>query len=269
MKITYFGTAASSGFPSVFCNCPYCNAAIRLGGRNLRTRSQALINDDLLVDFPADTYTHFLQNRTEADKIQYLLITHPHHDHLYLADLDTRGGAYAQNMRVPVLRAFCSQKTADTFDHIPNNVELTVLRPFETASIGGYLVTPLPARHMSAGTAFIYIIQGDKTLLYANDTGYFYEEVFAYIEEKRIRFDMVSLDCTYADKVVSDKEGHMGFDNIERLLDRLRAIGAVDAETVKYATHFSHKFNPLQSVLEEKAERYGCLVAYDGCCVEL
>src|SRR5699024_7123072 len=50
MKLTYLGTAAAEGFPALFCNCPACREAARLGGRNIRTRSQALINRDLLLD---------------------------------------------------------------------------------------------------------------------------------------------------------------------------------------------------------------------------
>ena len=50
MKLTYLGTAAAEGWPAVFCNCENCKEAARLGGRNIRTRSQALVNDDLLLD---------------------------------------------------------------------------------------------------------------------------------------------------------------------------------------------------------------------------
>ena len=62
MELTYLGTAAAEGFPAMFCNCAHCREARALGGKNIRTRSQALVNDDLLIDFPADTYMHFLNN---------------------------------------------------------------------------------------------------------------------------------------------------------------------------------------------------------------
>ena len=95
MYIKYLGTAAAEGFPALFCNCEYCNEARRLGGKNIRTRSQTLINDNLLLDFPADTYSHFLQNGVKGDKIEYLLITHAHSDHFYLDDLFMRNGFFA------------------------------------------------------------------------------------------------------------------------------------------------------------------------------
>ena len=266
MKLTYLGTAAAEGMPAIFCNCPYCIEARRLGGKNIRTRSQALINDDLLLDFPADTYTHFLQNGIQGDRIQYLLVTHPHTDHLYPMDLHTRGGAFAHDMRVPVLKIFGSEAVCAAIGNAPRNTELTVLRAFEPVELDGYCITPLPARHMERDRALIYLIEGDKALLYAHDTGYFYEEVFAYLQEKKVRLDMVSLDCTNVDIPISDEEGcHMGFPNIARVLERLEEIGVIDASTLKYVNHFSHNGNPLQQLLEKRAAEIGCLVAYDSC----
>lgn len=58
MKLKYLGTAAYEGVPSLFCDCVVCRKSKRTGGKNLRSRSQALVNDDLLIDFPADTVWH-------------------------------------------------------------------------------------------------------------------------------------------------------------------------------------------------------------------
>ena len=51
MKIQFLGTAAAEGFPAIFCNCEYCNKARELKGKNIRTRSQAIIDDKILLDF--------------------------------------------------------------------------------------------------------------------------------------------------------------------------------------------------------------------------
>ena len=265
MNITYLGTAAAEGFPALFCNCKYCNEARRLGGKNIRTRSQALINQNLLIDFPADTYMHFLQNGIKGDAIEYLLITHAHADHFYPEDLFIRHGCYAHDMLIPSIKVFCPKTVYESFDNIPENVEITVLEPYKPVSIGAYRITPLPARHMLGSEAFIYIIQEEKTLLYAHDTGYFYEDVFDYIKDRGIAFDMVSLDCTNVDIPISDEGSHMGFPNIERVLHRLSDIGAIKGSTVKYVNHFSHNANPIHDILEKRAKEYDCLVSYDGC----
>jgi len=266
MKLKYLGTAAAEGFPAVFCNCKYCNEARALGGKNIRTRSQSLINDDLLIDFPPDTYHHFLTHGIEGDKIKYLLITHAHSDHLYSRDLFRHYGCYAHDMRVQTLELYCSSYTASTLEKSIPNVHVNVLKAFETAEVGAYRVTPLPARHMKeGGEPFNYIIeQGDKTLLYAHDTGYFLDETFDHIEKRGIRFDYVSLDCTNVDIPVPDTGSHMGFPNINRVVERLREFGAVNEEAVICVNHFSHNGNPLHEHLCERADEYGYLVSFDG-----
>ena len=60
MNLQYFGTAAAEAVPAPFCECPVCQAARQKGGRNVRTRSQALVEGRLLLDFPPDTYLHVL-----------------------------------------------------------------------------------------------------------------------------------------------------------------------------------------------------------------
>lgn len=266
MRVTFLGTAAAEGFPAVFCNCRFCKEARILGGKNLRTRSQSLVNDDLLIDLPADTYHHFLLNHIEGHKIKYLFVTHPHQDHFYPEELNMRGGCFSHDMEAPVLQVFCGRETAEKLG-MHENVSVTVLEAYQTVVLPEYTVTALPARHIPG--AFNYIIRGDKTLLYGHDTGYFYEEVFDFIEKKGFRFDMVTLDCTNVDLPISDTGGHMGFPNISRVLQRLTDMGAISEDTVKYVNHYSHNANPLQHILDARAAEYGCLAAYDGCWVEL
>lgn len=70
MKLTYLGTAAAEGWPAAFCNCDGCRAARRLGGRNIRTRSQALVDDALLLDFPCDAWLHALRQGLDFSAVR-------------------------------------------------------------------------------------------------------------------------------------------------------------------------------------------------------
>ena len=273
MKLTYLGTAAAEGFPAVFCNCQYCREARTLGGKNIRTRSQALINDDLLIDLPADTYHHFLTNGIEGDKIEYLLFTHSHLDHCYVAELSMRHGAFAHDMRAPVLNAWAGrgtrEKIAASGEYL-GNVKLQAIAPFETVSMGRYTVTALPARHKIGDEALFYIIrEGEKTLLYAHDTGYFYDEVFDFISREGLVFDALSMDCTNVDIPIGNDGGHMGIPNIEALVERLREMGAVSEKTNVVINHFSHNAAPLHHLLEERVAPLGYLVSYDGMSIEI
>lgn len=271
MKIQFLGTAAAEGMPAIFCNCAVCQEARRLGGRNIRTRSQTLIDDQLLIDLPADTYMHFLMNGIQGDRIGHLLITHSHEDHLYPAELDLRHPPFGHDQRVPELKIHCGEGAyakISRFSTPEMNVSVEKLAHFESVSFDGYTVTALPARHFPGDGAQFYVIEGEKTVLYAHDTGYFYEEVFDFIEKRGFRFDLVSMDCTNVDIPINDEGTHMGIDNIRRVLERLTALGAVDSRTVRVINHFSHNGNPLQHVLEERVKDLGYVVAYDGLCLE-
>lgn len=274
MKLTYLGTAAAEGFPAVFCNCKYCIEAKKLKGKNVRTRSQAIINDDLLIDLPADTYSHFLNNDIEGDMIKYLLVTHSHEDHFYPKELGTRHGAFAHDMSVDRIKMYCGKGAYESFNSISNvsrfSVDCEEINPFDTIKLGNYTVTALPARHYVGDGALIYIIgDGEKTLLYAHDTGYFYDEVFEYFKENKCVFDLVSLDCTNVDIPITDGGSHMGLDNIGRVISRMEKIGAVNGGTKRVINHFSHNAEPIHHKLEERVKKLGYIVSYDGMSVEL
>ncbi len=272
MKFTYLGTAAAEGMPAVFCDCAYCQEARKLGGKNIRTRSQAIINDDLLLDLPADTYMHFLNNNIRGDKIKYLFITHSHMDHFYPKELEMRRDGFSHNREVPILKVFCGGKSYEQLSQInlsDMHCEAVHVEPFETVTLDGYKVTALPARHAEGDGALFYLIQGEKTVLYAHDTGYFFEEVFDYLEKQDITFDLVSVDCTNVDIPIMDHDPHMGLPNIERVLTRLKAMGKLRDDTTTVINHFSHNANPLHHVLEKRVEDLGYLVSYDGMQIEI
>ncbi|MBQ8893529.1 MAG: hypothetical protein IJ043_03875 [Clostridia bacterium] len=272
MKITYLGTAAAEGFPAVFCNCEYCNRARELGGKNIRTRSQAIINDDRLIDLPADTYNHFLLNGILGDRIKYLFITHSHSDHFYPLELGMRQGAFAHQMQAPVLNVYCGQGAYDKLCaefKESKGIEITLLKAYKEIVLNGYEIIPLPARHFNGDNALFFIIKGDKTILYAHDTGFFYDEVFDYVEKEHLYFDLISLDCTNIDLSISDEGGHMGLENIARLTQKLTGISAIDDKTVRYINHFSHNANPIHHLLEKRVESMNLNVAYNGLQIDL
>ena len=99
MKIKILGSGGGEGFPAAFCSCDHCEAARKMGGKSLRTLSQTIINDDLLIDFPADTNAHCLRFGINLGKLQNVLITHSHSDHFAPQLLAYRGGVYAHNLK--------------------------------------------------------------------------------------------------------------------------------------------------------------------------
>lgn len=94
-EISVFRHGGRRGWPALFCTCDNCRRAAKAGGRNLRTRSQAAVDDKLLIDFPADTLAHMYYSGLDLPRIRDCIITHSHSDHLYPADLEMRLDGYA------------------------------------------------------------------------------------------------------------------------------------------------------------------------------
>src|SRR3954453_20663870 len=82
MKLRFLGTAASEGYPDAFCDCDNCRQSRARGGRSLRRRSAALIDDVLLIDFGPDLMAAALMDGLSLAQVRYCLQTHEHSDHL-------------------------------------------------------------------------------------------------------------------------------------------------------------------------------------------
>lgn len=275
MKIQYLGTAAAEGWPAIFCNCQVCRQAAKRKGKNIRTRSQTLIDEEILIDFPPDAYMHMLQYEIKFPDIQTLLVTHSHQDHWYPEELMFRGKGFAENIN-GTLHIYGNEavydrlKEAEVFggESMARNAKLEfhIIREFQVYTVGAYQFIPLRALHNRKENCYIYIIQkGENTILYGNDTGYFPEETWEFIKD--YHFDLVSLDCT----MQRQKEGtnHMGLLDNREVADRLKEMRCAGDNTKFVLNHFSHNGGMLHEEIEREASKYGFLTAYDGMTIEV
>ena len=74
MRIQYYGTGDGYGIPEPFCSCRLCSYAREHGGKDVRTRSQAVI-DDLMIDCSVDLLAHTLFYGLDMRKYPNILIT--------------------------------------------------------------------------------------------------------------------------------------------------------------------------------------------------
>lgn len=266
MKLKFLGTAAAEGIPAFFCPCPVCETARSRGGREIRTRSGALIDGEILLDFPPDTYAHMLRFDLPLHRIASLLVTHTHTDHFAVRELELRHRIFANlPAEAPALTVYGGATVGETLRALPldltGRVAFAELKAFESADIGGYTVTPLRADHMKDEDCFIYHVErGGRRLLYAHDTGDFPEDTWRWLAGRNI--GLVSLDCTFAGRDYS--RGHMGFPANLRVRDRMRAVGAAVEKTIFVCNHFSHNGGMNHAELVEMARPEGFAVAWDG-----
>ena len=276
MKLTYFGTAAAEGWPGIFCHCVYCERAKQLGGKNIRTRSQALLDDTLLFELGPDTYLHMLRDGLDMPNIRNILITHTHQDHFYAEELLYRSGIFAHGPTEPLTLygndtmvkrvETCLQDNFGDKKLTLGKVAVRELQPFEPIDIAGYRVSAIPADHDPHERCYIYLIEKDgQALLYGHDTGVFPEGVWDYLEGKRMT--LVSLDCTTG-RFDRDRN-HMGVPNVIRVKERMIRMGCADSRTRFVATHFSHNGELMHEELAGALAPHGIDAAWDGMEVEV
>ena len=279
MVLKYLGTAAAEGMPAVFCNCELCTNTRKYGGKNVRTRSQILIDKSTLIDFPMDSYLHALRYGIDLSAISDVFITHAHMDHCYPQDFIMRCPPYAHNMTLEKVNVYGDEAVVEKFkthtaDEIKpaalESIGLNILSPYDVVdTANGMRVTALPACHTVGENCLLYAAQRDgKTALIMNDTGILDESVYRRMKDMGMKFDLVSFDCTYGAHG-HGKGRHMGLpDNVgER--DKMKAFGLVDDGTKYIITHFSHNNGLLHDDRAAIAEKFGMTAAYDGMEVEI
>ncbi len=273
MDIKFLGTAAAEGMPAVFCNCEACLNAKRLGGKNIRSRSQILVGNDLLIDFPMDTYFHMIQNSLDLSKVENIFITHAHMDHCSPMDLCMRGNPHAHGLEIKTLNIYGNKHVIKriknvTSGHIKSSIEKTLcfnkIKPYETIEAGQYQITTLPAVHTKKEDCLIYIISdGEKNYLQFNDSGILPDEVYFFIAKNSIKFDAVSYDCTYG-IMQKGKGRHMGFYDVKSERDKMERLGILSPNCKHILTHFSHNCSLMHDEITKKVADDNFIVAYDG-----
>lgn len=269
MKVQILGTAAAEGWPGIFCTCRCCEEARRLGGKDIRTRASTLIDDSILIDFSADTYSNALRFGLNLSKVHSMIITHHHSDHFYGKDLlMRRSGVFAHLQRAePTLTVYGN---ADVMEEIgdlsmmkQNEVKKQQMRPFTEYELPyGYKFTPLLALHDRNQICCIILVTSPdgKNFLYGHDTGIYPDATFEYLKGRHL--DLVTYDCTHGPDVAGDN--HMGVPNNVEVRRRLEELGCVDENTQHVITHFSHNGMLTHHELELLVNPRGFEVAYDG-----
>ena len=274
MKFRFLGTAAAEGIPSIFCDCEACRRSWKAGGRSLRTRSQAIVNDDLLIDFPPDTFSHLLTYGIDIIKANHCLITHVHTDHYYPVEFNYLHKGYAAPPDGYEFHVYGSEDVVNQAEQFVPKASGHLfphkLERFVPEKIGRYTVTAMPADHGTPNPNIYLISDGEKTLLYGHDTGIFKEEVWEYLQKMKVRLDLVTMDCTGAAMDDLPYSTHMCLGRDVKVRDRLLSVGTADNSTIFIANHFSH--NGLYAAYEDfrpLAAAVGFETSYDGMTVEI
>jgi phosphoribosyl 1,2-cyclic phosphate phosphodiesterase len=271
MKLTLLGTASAEGLPGLFCRCSTCGRARSEGGKNIRTRSSALVDTTLKIDFPPDTLSQVVHNGIDLSLIQAVLFTHGHDDHFSPSELQYRGRYFVTSPLDNPLEIFGPRDVIDRLKCVLNpeliTFTLCVVEPEAALRIAGYDVFPFAANHDDSRTCLNYILTGPDgaSLLYASDTGWYTEATWDLLQQ--FKFDGIVVECTK--RVEGGYAGHLSIPEVLRMRRHLVETGSLSATAPVLATHFGHQMELLHDELEATFSPHGICAAYDGVTVDI
>ncbi len=282
MKFKFLGTAAATSVPLVFCNCDVCVQARNNKGKDIRKRSSAIIDNEILIDLSPDICSMADMYNVNLGNIKCLLQTHSHSDHFDAGHFITRWSEYATK-NLKFLDIFCSKGTCDDINHWVKENEpsidiyekrwqedmkynINILKHGDIAKYDDYEIIAIDSKHDPRIEALVFIIcYKGKNILYGTDLLEITEETWNIIEEYKL--DLVVLDQTYGKGY--NQGGHLDSGQVVEIILRMKKENIIDTNTKIYATHISHEGNDIHEKMEKQALQNGYHVAYDGLEIEI
>ncbi|TNH04087.1 carbon-phosphorus lyase [Testudinibacter sp. TR-2022] len=268
MNLLFLGTGASEGIPNPYCKCELCENVRTQGGHDVRTRSSALINDEIQIDIAPDFFYQAKLHQIDVTRIKDLLITHTHPDHFNTGELHNRVENFAFNVEHPLFiygsdKAITGCRNAIE-DVTPERFNLSILIPFITVKTSsGVSITPLIANHARWELCYIYLIEKDeKTILYGHDSGFYSDLTWNWLKGKKL--DLIVLECTYGYHQNQFTNNHMSIETVINMKKVFSENGNLALHTQIYISHISHSCGFNHQELSHIFAEHDIHVAYDG-----
>ena len=289
MKITFIGTSAGEGYPGVWCECPNCAKARRLGGRNIRGNSCALLDDDFLIDMNAHFAAMAPRLGISPTKIKGLLVTHAHMDHFAPEFLEKRSMrpelralSWEEKEKyispcfseLPVLHVYGNAFTRQALfaqpgvmeQDINTRIEFHLIQEGIPMSQDGLTFIPVRSRHTTIpGYCHKYIIsRNGKTLLYASDTGGYDADMLDIVLAQK--YDCIIMEGTFG--LGATIELHMSLKKNREMLKLFNDHNVWKNGQNFHLTHICPHWTPVHDEYAPMLRSEGIEVAYDGKIIE-
>lgn len=248
LKITFLGTGTSSGVPMVACSCEVCMSADQ---KDKRYRSSIMVESDhtrLVIDTTPDFRSQML--RENVKKLDAVLFTHPHKDHIAgLDDVKSFGyfsgkamEVYANSLTQEALKREYAYVFADKkYPGIPELNLKTITQ--EAFTVGDIPVVPILVWHLKMPVLGFRF--GDFT--YITDANRIDDEEKAKIIGSKV----LVINALRHKK-------HISHYNLEEAIDLIHELKVEKG----YLTHISHQLGKHTEVSATLPK--GIELAYDG-----
>jgi phosphoribosyl 1,2-cyclic phosphate phosphodiesterase len=254
---TVLGSGTSQGVPMIGCRCEVCRST---DPRDKRTRSSFFLSTpeaNLLIDTTPDLRQQAL--REEIDRVDAVLFTHHHADHIMGFD-DLRRFCLVEGQPLPIYGSSATLRELERIFYYAFNPAMTVpgyvhVAPHVVAErfeLGGLEITPLPVPHGAISTyGYLFGRGGRKLLAYISDCRDVPEPVREIVRDVEILF----IDGLRY-------RPHPTHLTVSGAIEAAQAIGARQT----YLTHQAHDRKQAERAKDLPA---GIRVTYDGMKLEI
>lgn len=201
MKLTFLGSGTSHGVPVIACDCPVCTSK---NPKDKRNRSSVYIKTDdgkyILIDIGPEFRIQAITYGVK--KIDTLLLTHSHADHLhgiddlriFSADCFKRSDKNASVVDAPPIPVYTNEQSLKDiekrfgyfFHHAKEgggHAKVTLNLAADSFMIGDTKITPIPMLHGSTKTTGWLFTENGKSLAYLTDCSFISDESFELIRK--------------------------------------------------------------------------------------
>jgi phosphoribosyl 1,2-cyclic phosphate phosphodiesterase len=268
MRLRLLGTGAADGIPTPFGEDRVSRHARKVRGKDIRTRSGAIVDDTIKIDLSSDTYTQLNREGLSGSDWTALFFTHSDDDHVAVAEIQYALDPFTSNRFLPYTIFANSVVARIIRERYPKwPIEVVITESFKCYEHLDYRITPIKATHISDEDCHNLLIQKQgKTLLYATDTGIWGEPTWKFLQA--FKLDALVIECTDGFDP-TPYEGHLSLHECVEVVQRLRSLDIVDPETRVITTHHSVRGLATHHELEEALKPHGIEPGYDGMAIDV
>ena len=252
MKVTFLGTGTSQGVPVIACDCTVCSSKDE---KDKRLRCSILIELDkynIVIDAGPDFRQQML--RASVDKVDAILFTHSHKDHVAGLD-DVRAYNYKWKSDMNV---YCTDYVSEALNRefpyifsdvrypgVPRvNINIIKNKEFKINNIS---ILPIQALHYKMQVIGYRI----RDFVYLTDVS----SISKQEKKKMLNANIIVLDALRKESHIS----HFSLDEAVELLNELKPRKA-------YLTHISHYMGLHEDINQELPDFIK--LSYDGLILE-